>query len=76
MANSFVIARQYGQNQTPGLRLVKLDATVSVGIGNMIVEVAGYGQIPAAATTYRIPAARLNQTTRGTKAPANSRELP
>ena len=49
MANSFVIARQYGQNQAPGLRLVKLDATVAVGIGNMICEVAGYGQIPAAA---------------------------
>lgn len=49
MANSFVIARQYGQNQAPGLRLVKLDATVAVGIGNMIVEVAGYGHIPGAA---------------------------
>ena len=49
MATAFVIARQYGQNQAPGLRLVKLDATVAVGIGNMICEVAGYGQIPAAA---------------------------
>ena len=49
MANSLVIARQYGQNQAPGLRLVKLDATVAVGIGHMICEVAGYGQIPAAA---------------------------
>lgn len=49
MANSFVISRQYGTNEAPGKRLVKLDAGVSVGIGNMICEVAGYGKIPAAA---------------------------
>ena len=48
-SNSFVISRQYGSNEAPGKRAVKLDATASVGIGNMIVEVAGYGQIPAAA---------------------------
>ena len=48
-SNSFVISRQYGSNEAPGKRAVKLDATVSVGIGNMIVEVAGYGQLPAAA---------------------------
>lgn len=48
-SNSFVISRQYGSNEAPGKRAVKLGATVSVGIGNMICEVAGYGQIPAAA---------------------------
>lgn len=49
MASSFVIARNYGQNPTPGRRAVKLDAAVNGELGNMIVEVAGYGQVPAAA---------------------------
>lgn len=49
MANSFVISRNYGQNVAPGIVPVKLDADVVADIGLMLVEVAGYGQIPAAA---------------------------
>lgn len=49
MANSFVISRNYGQNLSPGTVPVKLAADVVADIGNMLVVVAGYGQIPAAA---------------------------
>lgn len=49
MAQSFVVARNYGQNPTPGKVAVKLDANVNAEIGNMLVQVAGYGQVPAAA---------------------------
>lgn len=47
--SSFVIARNYGQNTAPGRRPVKLAANVVAEIGFMIVQVAGYGAIPAAA---------------------------
>lgn len=49
MANSFVISRNYGQNLAPGTVPVKLAANVVADMGNMIVVVAGYGEIPAAA---------------------------
>lgn len=49
MANSFVISRNYGQNLAPGTVAVKLAADVVADLGNMIVLVAGYGEIPAAA---------------------------
>ena len=49
MANSFVISRNYGQNLAPGTVAVKLAANVVADMGNMIVLVAGYGAIPAAA---------------------------
>ena len=47
--SSFVISRNYGQNVTPGTVPIKLDANVVAPLGYMIVTVAGYGQIPAAA---------------------------
>lgn len=47
MAQSFVIARNYGQNPSPGRRAVELDANVNGEYGNMICEVAGYGQVPS-----------------------------
>ena len=49
MSTSFVISRNYGQNVSPGTVAVKLDANVVADIGNMLVVVAGYGQLPAAA---------------------------
>ena len=49
MAKSFVISRNYGQNLAPGTVAVKLAANVVADLGNMIVLVAGYGAIPAAA---------------------------
>jgi hypothetical protein len=49
MATSFVISRNYGENLQPGLVTVKLDAAVNAQIGNMLVQVAGYAQVPAAA---------------------------
>lgn len=49
MAKSFVISRNYGQNLAPGTVAVKLAANVVADMGNMIVVVAGYGAIPAAA---------------------------
>ena len=49
MATSFVIARNYGQNPAPGRHPVKLDANVNAEIGLMLCQVAGYGQLPAAA---------------------------
>lgn len=49
MATSFVISRNYGQNVAPGTVPVKLAANVVADIGNMLVVVAGYGEIPAAA---------------------------
>jgi hypothetical protein len=47
--SSFVIARNYGQNPAPGRVSVKLDAAVNAELGFMLVTVAGYGRIPAAA---------------------------
>ena len=47
--SSFVIARNYGQNTAPGRVSVKLDAAVNGELGFMLVTVAGYGRIPAAA---------------------------
>jgi len=52
--SSFVIARNYGQNTAPGRVSVKLDAAVNGELGFMIVTVAGYGRIPAAANAYAI----------------------
>lgn len=49
MATSFVVNRNYGDNTAPGKVAVKLDAAVNAEVGLMIVQVAGYGQIPAAA---------------------------
>lgn len=48
-STSFFIARNYGQNPSPGRRSVALDSNVIGYYGNMICEVAGYGQVPAAA---------------------------
>lgn len=47
--SSFLISRNYGQNVSPGTVPVKLDANVVAEQGFMLVNVAGYGQIPAAA---------------------------
>ena len=49
MATSFVFARNYAQNPSPGKHSVALDANVNGELGNMIVQVAGYAQVPAAA---------------------------
>jgi len=49
MAQNYFIDRQHGTNTAPGRKPVKLDASVNAQYGNMIVEVAGYGQVPAAA---------------------------
>lgn len=48
-SNSYFIARNYGQNPTPGRRIVQLGANVIGYYGNMIVELSGYGVVPAAA---------------------------
>lgn len=48
-STSFFIARNYGQNPTPGRRAVALGTNVITYFGNMIVELNGYGVVPAAA---------------------------
>lgn len=49
MAQNYFIDRNHGLNTAPGRVPVALDAGVKAEYGNMIVEVAGFGQVPAAA---------------------------
>lgn len=49
MASSFVVSRNGFLNVNPGKVSVSLDAAVNAEIGNMLVQVSGYGKAPAAA---------------------------
>lgn len=49
MAQNYFIDRNHDTNLAPGRTPIALDAGVKAEYGNMIVEVAGFGQVPAAA---------------------------
>lgn len=46
MAATFRPAKNYGQAESPGRRLVKLEANINAELGKMIVVVAGFGKLP------------------------------